>query len=112
MDLDLRGKAALVAAASAGLGYGVARALAHEGARVSICSRKLDAVQGAAKRLADETGAEVMATTCDVTKAADIQSWVDQTAALGTARCAAGKRGRATDGRVHGTGRRAVAGGV
>jgi 3-oxoacyl-[acyl-carrier protein] reductase len=81
MDLGLRGKVALVAAASAGLGYGVARALAHDGARVSICSRKQDAVEAAAKRLADETGAEVMATACDVTKAADIQSWVDQTAA-------------------------------
>jgi 3-oxoacyl-[acyl-carrier protein] reductase len=79
MDLGLRGKVALVAAASAGLGYGVARALAHEGARVSICSRRLDAVEAAVKRLAEETGAEVMGTACDVTKAADIQAWVDKT---------------------------------
>jgi len=39
MDLGLKGKVALVAAASKGLGFGVARAMATEGAQVSICSR-------------------------------------------------------------------------
>jgi 3-oxoacyl-[acyl-carrier protein] reductase len=81
MDLGLQGKVVLVSAASAGLGYGVALALAREGARVSICSRRQDAVDSAARRLADETGAEVMGTACDVTKAADITAWVDRTAA-------------------------------
>ena len=81
MDLGLKGKVALVAAASAGLGYGVARAMAYEGARVSICSRKADAVEKAVKRLTGETGAEIIGTACDVTKAVDIQAWVDKTAA-------------------------------
>jgi NAD(P)-dependent dehydrogenase (short-subunit alcohol dehydrogenase family) len=35
MDLGLHGKTALVAASSKGLGYGIARALAHDGARVA-----------------------------------------------------------------------------
>src|SRR5512134_816770 len=81
MDLGLKGKVAMVAAASAGLGYGVARAMAHDGARVSICSRNREAVEATAKRLADESGAEVIATPCDVTRAADIQAWVDKTVA-------------------------------
>ncbi len=81
MDLGLQGKVALVAAASAGLGYGVARAIAHEGARVSLCSRKADAVESAVKRLTEETGAEVIGAACDVTKASDIQSWVDKSVA-------------------------------
>jgi 3-oxoacyl-[acyl-carrier protein] reductase len=79
MELGLKGKVALVSAASAGLGFGVARALGHEGACVSICSRKADSVETAARSLAVETGAEVIGSVCDVMKAADIQAWVDRT---------------------------------
>ena len=39
MDLGLRGKVALVAAASKGLGRAVAEELAAEGAKLAICSR-------------------------------------------------------------------------
>ena len=60
MDLGLQGKVALVAASSKGLGYGVARALAQEGAKVSLCSRSWQQVGKAAKRLTEETGAETM----------------------------------------------------
>jgi 3-oxoacyl-[acyl-carrier protein] reductase len=81
MDLGLKDKIALVAAASKGLGYGVARALAKEGTRVSMCSRQPDAIGAAASRLNAETGALVLATTCDVRDAASIQHWVDRTVA-------------------------------
>lgn len=81
MDLGLSGKVALVAAASKGLGYGVARALAQDGAKVSICSRTQADIEAAAQSLRDETGAEVMATACDVKQAGDIQAWVDKTVA-------------------------------
>lgn len=79
MELGLKGKVALVAAASGGLGYGVAHALAQEGARVSICSRGAEAVAAAAQRLIEQTGAEVMGTACNVAKPADIKTWVDAT---------------------------------
>jgi len=39
MDLGLAGKTALVTGASAGLGFGVARALVEEGANVVVCAR-------------------------------------------------------------------------
>ena len=81
MDLGLTGKVALVAASSKGLGYGVARALAQEGAKVSLCSRSWQQVGKAAKRLTEETGAETMATECDVLDPAMIQRWVDKTVA-------------------------------
>ena len=81
METGLHGKVALVAAASQGLGYGVARALAREGARVSICSRRPEGIQAAAAQLRAETGAEVVATACDVADAASIQAWIDRTVA-------------------------------
>ncbi len=81
MDLGLKGKVALVAAASKGLGFGVARALATDGARVSICSRDNASVDSAVQKLTDETGAEVIGTTCDVTNADSITAWVGATVA-------------------------------
>lgn len=81
MDLGLKGKVALVAAGSKGLGFGVAQALAREGARVSICSREASNVETAVKALTDETGADIMGVACDVTQPSEIQAWVDQTVA-------------------------------
>ncbi|MCC6805658.1 MAG: SDR family oxidoreductase [Anaerolineae bacterium] len=79
MDLGLKGKVALVAASSKGLGYGAARALAYEGARVSMCSRTALDIQAAATRLAEETGAETMGIACDLSNAESIAAWVDET---------------------------------
>lgn len=88
MDLGLKGKVALVAASSKGLGYGVAKALAENGAKVSLCSRSEADINAAAKTLADEYGVETLATACDVTKPEDIQAWVDKTVdAWGTIDC-------------------------
>ncbi len=83
MDLGLNGKVALVAAGSKGLGYGVAKALAENGARVSICSREQAHVDAAVAKLREETGAEVNGVACDVTKPEQIQAWVNSTAAWG-----------------------------
>lgn len=81
MDLGLNGKVALVAAASKGLGFGIARALAYDGAHVSICSRDQAGVESAAQRLHNETGAKILTAVCDVTKPEQTQTWVDQTIA-------------------------------
>jgi len=81
MDLGLQGKVALVSAASKGLGFGVARALAMEGAKVSMCSRDEAQIAAAAARLMDETHSEIMYMACDVTDPAAIQRWVDTTVA-------------------------------
>ncbi len=77
MDLGLKGKVALVSGASKGLGYGVARALAADGARVSICSRDQASVDAAVEKLRAETGADVIGFAADVAKAADVQAWID-----------------------------------
>ena len=66
MDLGLSGRTALVCGASAGLGYATALELAREGARVAIVSRSSDRIGAAAGRIADETGAEVLPVTADL----------------------------------------------
>jgi len=48
MDLGLRGKNALVTGASRGIGLGIARSLAAEGANVAVSSRSEEAIQAAA----------------------------------------------------------------
>ena len=81
MDLGLKDKVALVAASSKGLGYGVAKALADGGAKVSLCSRSGDDVAAAAGTLAHDYGVDTLATACDVTVLGDIEAWVDKTVA-------------------------------
>jgi 3-oxoacyl-[acyl-carrier protein] reductase len=76
MDLGLTGKVALVAGASRGLGYAAARALAAEGAQVSIASRDESAIRDAAARIERETGVRAMATPLDVRSAEAVQAWV------------------------------------
>ena len=51
MDLGIDGRSALVLGASAGIGRGVAAALAREGARVAIASRSRDRIEAAAREL-------------------------------------------------------------
>jgi 3-oxoacyl-[acyl-carrier protein] reductase len=80
VDLGLKGKVALVGAASKGLGKASALALAREGARVTICARTEADLHAAAQEIRDETGAEVLAVPADLTSAAGIRSVVAATA--------------------------------
>ena len=72
MDLGLRGKVAMVAGASRGLGFAVAKALANEGALVSISSRDESAISAAAEQLGNDN---VLATPVDVRSADGIVRW-------------------------------------
>lgn len=80
MDMGLRGKAAVVFAASKGLGRAAALALAREGAAVAICARHDAELAATAAAIRQETGVDVMAMAADVTKAEDIQRFVDAAA--------------------------------
>ena len=79
MNLGLTNKVAMVAGASRGLGYAVARALAEEGALVSIASRDAWAIEGAGRRIEEETGARVLAVAADVSSAPAIEHWHQKT---------------------------------
>lgn len=67
MDLGLKDRVALVAAASKGIGFAAARELALEGARVFLCSRDEKRAVEAAQKIKDETGATVSGIGADVT---------------------------------------------
>ena len=66
MDLQLKGKRALVTGASRGLGYATAKVLAQEGCRVVINSRDAEKITAAARKIAEETGAEVIPIPGDI----------------------------------------------
>jgi 3-oxoacyl-[acyl-carrier protein] reductase len=68
VELGLKGKRALVTAASKGLGRAVAEALLAEGCRVCICSRDEARIDAAAREMAD-SGAEVHAMAADIANA-------------------------------------------
>src|SRR5438045_3540097 len=68
MDLGLRGKVALVAAASRGIGRAIALELGREGARVVISARGGDALEQARELIASSTGADVHAVAADVSQ--------------------------------------------
>jgi 3-oxoacyl-[acyl-carrier protein] reductase len=66
MDLGLKGKVALVTAASKGLGRAVAHELAAEGAKVVICARDSATIERAAHKIASDTGSEALGISADV----------------------------------------------
>ena len=79
MDLKLNGKVAMVAASSKGLGYGIAQALAQEGASISIGSRTEADIESAAEQLRKETGVSVLASVLDSSEPESIQQWANIT---------------------------------
>jgi 3-oxoacyl-[acyl-carrier protein] reductase len=67
MDYGIRGKKAIVCAASQGLGKGCAMALAREGVDVVINARGEDALQATAEEIRGETRVNVTAIVADIT---------------------------------------------
>ncbi len=77
MELGLKGKVALVTAASKGIGLGTARVLAKEGMKVAISSRSGANLKKAKGQLAAETGADVLAVPADLTVREDLERLVE-----------------------------------
>lgn len=79
MDLGLKGKVAIVGGGSMGIGYGIARTLAQEGARVVITARREPGLSQAAEKLRAETGAEILPIAADCRRAEDCARVVEMT---------------------------------
>lgn len=77
MHLGLKGKRAIVMAASRGLGFASAMGLAREGCHLVICSRDAERIDAAADRIRRDTGASVHALAADVKDAGEAARLVD-----------------------------------
>lgn len=79
MDLGLKGRVAIVAASSQGLGKAVAMGLAREGAKLALCARTAAVLNSAAEEIRKGTGAEVLARPIDVTVYDQVRAFVSET---------------------------------
>ena len=73
MDLGLKGKVALVAAASRGLGRAVAEELAAEGASLILCARGQSLLDDVCESLSAKVEGRVVAVAADVSVTADVE---------------------------------------
>src|SRR2546421_3337956 len=81
LELGLAGKVAIVTGASEGLGRATAERFARSGAKVAMCARRKDVLEGAADLIRRATGAELLALQCDVTRPEQIEAFVAATVA-------------------------------
>lgn len=85
MDLELSGKLAVITGGSKGIGLGMARAFAREGANVLITARTEDAINAAAKSIEQEFGVKAVPVASDVSTAEGCDAIIDAAAAAGGA---------------------------
>jgi len=77
MELGLKGRVAIVAASSQGIGRATAEAFAAEGCRVAMCARNERTLARAAEDIRKQHSAEVLARALDVTDAAAVRQFVE-----------------------------------
>lgn len=75
MDLELRGRSALVTGASRGIGKDIAVRLASEGVNVALCSRDSAALKEVQREI-EPSGVVALAIPMDVTKSAEVKQGV------------------------------------
>ena len=78
MDLQLKGKIALVSGSTAGIGHAIATSLAREGARVIVNGRTPKAVEAAVAAMKSAAGGDVMGFAGDLSSASVAEKLVQQ----------------------------------
>jgi NAD(P)-dependent dehydrogenase (short-subunit alcohol dehydrogenase family) len=80
MDLNLRGKVAVVTGGSLGIGRAATEALASEGVKVAIVSRSRGTLEAVAREITEATLTEVFAAPADVSKTDQVNAMMDMVA--------------------------------
>ena len=79
MDLGIKGKVALVAASSKGIGKAIAFGLADEGVNLSIFSRSKDEIERTASEIRTRFDVNVLASVADVTNKEQVDHVIENT---------------------------------
>ena len=79
MDLQIKGKTALITGGSVGIGLAVAEGLAREGVNLVLCARDEERLQKQAQRIKKEWQVEVLGVPADVAKSNDLDRLVSVT---------------------------------
>ncbi|HXF66309.1 MAG TPA: SDR family oxidoreductase [Burkholderiales bacterium] len=79
MELGLAGKVVAITGGSEGIGRATAFRFAQEGARLALCARRADVLEGAAEEIRKATGAQVMTLVADAAKAEDMPRFIAET---------------------------------
>jgi 3-oxoacyl-[acyl-carrier protein] reductase len=77
MDTGLKGRVAIVAASSQGIGRATAEAFVAEGCQVAMCARSAQTLQATAERIEKQYSAEVFAQALDVTDPEAVHRFVN-----------------------------------
>ncbi len=80
MDLQLKGRNAVILGGTRGIGRAIADTLAAEGANVAVCARKADQVTEAVAALG-ALGVKATGASVDITDGAALKAWIEAVAA-------------------------------
>jgi 3-oxoacyl-[acyl-carrier protein] reductase len=78
MDLNLKGKTAVVSGGSEGIGKAITQTLAREGVDVAICARRKEPLEKVAAEIAKATGRKIVAIPADLRQDKDAKNFIEQ----------------------------------